>query len=172
MTSAHLLAMALGAAAGYFLGKHQETAQAGKSRIPLPFITGVLGGVLALGAAAVGFSSGGAPEWEDRVIQLGSSRDLEAILDGHPEETVLIDFYADWCGPCRRMAPAINELAEEGGAIVAVADVDRTPTLAREHNAQVVPTLVVYRGGELVERHTGGKTLEELRRIIEDPGET
>ena len=172
MTPAQLLAMALGAVAGYFLGKHQEAAQAQKSRVPLPLITGVLGGVLALGAATVGFSTGGAPEWDERVVQLESSRDLDAILEGHPEETVLIDFYADWCGPCRRMAPAINELAEEGGAIVAVADVDRNPTLAQEHDVLALPTLVVYRGGEVVARHTGGKTLEELRRIIEEPDET
>jgi len=172
MTPAQLLAMALGAVAGYFLGKHQETAQAQKSRVPLPLITGVLGGVLALGAATVGFSTGGAPEWDERVVQLESSRDLDAILEGHPEETVLIDFYADWCGPCRRMAPAINELANEGGAIVAVADVDRNPTLAQEYDVLALPTLVVYRGGEMVERHTGGKTLEELRLIIEEPDET
>ncbi len=169
MTPAQLLAMALGAVAGYYLGKHQETAQAEKSRIPLPLITGVLGGVLALGVATVGLSSGGAPEWEDGVVQLGSSRDLETILEGHPEDTVLVDFYADWCGPCRRMAPAINELAREGRGIVAVADVDRNPTLAQQHDVRVLPTLVVYRGGEIVERHTGGKTLDELRRIIERP---
>jgi thioredoxin 1 len=82
---------------------------------------------------------------------------------------VLTDFWVDWCGPCRRIAPIVEALAGEyaGRLKVAKVDVDRNPDLAGRYNVRSIPTLVVFKGGELVERLVGFVPREELRRQVD-----
>jgi thioredoxin 1 len=65
------------------------------------------------------------------------------------DKLVLVDFYAEWCGPCKAMKPYLEEIAKEKGATVEVVriDVDQNPTLARDLQIQALPTLVLYKGG-------------------------
>lgn len=94
----------------------------------------------------------------------------DASLDRTVAETdvpVLVDFYADWCGPCKIMAPRLDELARErmGRVLVAKLDTDRNPTMAARYGIRGIPTLIVFRGGKEVAREVGvvPKTrLEEL----------
>ena len=69
---------------------------------------------------------------------------------------VLIDFYADWCGPCRMLGPVIDEIAEEAADFkVGKVNIDEQPELATKYQVMSVPTLVVIKNGEVANRATG-----------------
>lgn len=81
---------------------------------------------------------------------------------------VLVDFYADWCGPCKMMAPYIEELAREriGKALIAKLDTDRSPQTASSFNIRGIPTTIVFRGGKEAARQTGAVPKSELERLL------
>ncbi len=83
-----------------------------------------------------------------------STFDSEVLASDVP---VLVDFYADWCPPCRALAPSIDELAAEfdGVAKISKLDIDASPELAEAHGVQSVPTLLVFHGGEEAARFVG-----------------
>ncbi len=85
------------------------------------------------------------------------------------EVPVLVDFWAEWCGPCRMVAPIVEELAGEyaGRMKVVKVDVDDNQRLAMRYNIMSIPTLGVFKGGELVERIVGFMPKQELRRRVE-----
>ena len=70
---------------------------------------------------------------------------------------VLVDFYADWCGPCRMVAPFVDEIAQEnvGKLLVAKVDTDRAPNVAMRFGIRSIPTIVVFKDGKEVERSVG-----------------
>jgi thioredoxin len=83
------------------------------------------------------------------------------------ELPVLVDFYADWCAPCKVMAPAVDAVAAayQGRALVAKLDTDKSPQVASDFQIRGVPTVIVFNGGREVARQTGAvpqRTLEEL----------
>lgn len=80
---------------------------------------------------------------------------------------VLVDFYADWCGPCKMIAPTLETLAAETATTVAKVDVDAQQELAREYDVQGVPTLFLYVDGERVERLVGAQDEATLRSLID-----
>ena len=82
---------------------------------------------------------------------------------------VLVDFWAEWCGPCRLVAPIVEELAGEyvGRVKVAKVDVDDNQHLAMRYNIMSIPTLGVFKGGELIERIVGYMPKQELKRRLE-----
>lgn len=73
------------------------------------------------------------------------------------DSPVLVDFYAEWCGPCKAMAPLIDELAKdyEGKAGVLKLNVDENPESSQKYGVMSIPTLVLFKGGEEVERMSG-----------------
>ena len=72
-------------------------------------------------------------------------------------EPVLVDFFAEWCGPCKAMAPALEEVAKEmeGKVKVAKIDVDANPEITIRYQIQAMPTLILFKDGEIAGRHTG-----------------
>lgn len=80
------------------------------------------------------------------------------------EKPVLVDFYADWCGPCNAMAPVIEELAKEleGKVKVGKINVDENPDIAVEYNVMSIPTLIVFKNGKEEKRLVGLRNKEEL----------
>ena len=86
---------------------------------------------------------------------------------------VLVDFYADWCGPCKMIAPLLNEIAQEneGRFRIAKVNIDDEPALMQRFNVQAVPTLLFFRGGTLKDQLLGGapkKTIvEKLNNLTE-----
>lgn len=82
------------------------------------------------------------------------------------KDKVLVDFSAQWCGPCRMIEPILEELSEEY-KIVQV-DVDLVDDLATEYGVMSIPTLMLFKGGNLIRRETGFRTKEEIIAIIEE----
>lgn len=84
------------------------------------------------------------------------------------EKPVLVDFYADWCGPCNAMAPVIEELATEldGKAKVGKINVDDNPDIAVEYNVMSIPTLIIFKNGKEEKRLVGLRDKEELLNLF------
>ncbi len=82
---------------------------------------------------------------------------------------VLVDFWAEWCGPCRMVAPVVEELAGEyaGRLKVTKVDVDDNQRLAIRYSVMSIPTLGVFRGGEMIERIIGYMPKGELKRRVD-----
>ena len=97
-------------------------------------------------------------------IQLTDAADFDDIVADH--DVVLVDFYADWCGPCQMLEPTIESIAAETDAAVVKVDVDVHQTLAGEYGVQGIPTLLVFAGGELAERMVGAQTEQGLTDAI------
>ena len=84
-------------------------------------------------------------------------------------KTVLIDFWAEWCGPCRMIAPMIEELAGEydGKAVIGKLDVDNNQESSVKFGVRSIPTLLDFKDGELVDRHVGAVPKETLSKSID-----
>lgn len=98
-------------------------------------------------------------------VHVESRADLERLAADH--RLVLVDFHADWCGPCQLLEPIVRELAAGTEAAVAKVDVDALPDLAREHRVQGVPTLVLLVDGEPAERLVGVRDYGTLEALVE-----
>ena len=82
-------------------------------------------------------------------------------------KVILLDFYADWCGPCKMIAPLIEEIASEReDIIVAKVNVDTATNLAIEFGISVIPTLVVVKNGEAVSKSTGYRTKDKILELL------
>jgi thioredoxin len=81
---------------------------------------------------------------------------------------VVIDFYADWCGPCKVMAPVLDQLAAErqGEIFVGKLDTDRYPAVAQRFDVRGIPTLILFRGGREVARKVGVVPRQELDAML------
>jgi thioredoxin 1 len=95
----------------------------------------------------------------------------QVVIDS--QNPVLIDFWAEWCGPCRRQSPIIEELAGEleGSATIAKLNVDENPELAAQFSVMSIPTLVIMKAGKIVERRTGVTPKEDLLNMIKSARE-
>lgn len=84
--------------------------------------------------------------------------------------TVLVDFSADWCGPCQMLAPILEMLAEQmkDKLTIIKVDVDESQSIAMQYDISSVPTLILFKDGELKERVVGLKDLRSLQRLIEE----
>ena len=83
---------------------------------------------------------------------------------------VLIDFWASWCGPCRTIAPFIEQLANEysGRIKVGKVNVEEEEDLASRHNISTIPTLVVYQGGNIVKQNSSALPKSEIEKLFKD----
>lgn len=84
-------------------------------------------------------------------------------------KTVLLDFYADWCGPCRMVSPTVDEIAEENPQyLVGKINVDSEPELAETFGVSSIPTLIVMKQGKIVRQSVGAKPKTQILAMLED----
>ena len=86
------------------------------------------------------------------------------------EKLVLIDFFADWCMPCKMFAPILEKVAEKigDGAVIAKANIDEVEAIAMEYGVMSVPTVIIFKGGEEVRRNVGGMSAGEVLNLLKD----
>jgi len=90
------------------------------------------------------------------VTQMVSDADFDAqVLKS--SEPVVVDFFAEWCGPCKAMAPALEQVAAEmkGKVKVVKIDVDQSPTITQRYRIQAMPTLMLFKDGKVANQHVG-----------------
>ena len=98
------------------------------------------------------------------VVLTKNNFDHEVLMS---ERTVLVDFWASWCAPCRGLAPTIDEIAREQDQVkVGKVNVDEGPELAQRYRIMSIPTLMVFKEGEMVRRELGGKSKAEILEMI------
>lgn len=91
---------------------------------------------------------------------------IEVVSSSQP---VLVDFWAPWCGPCRMIAPLIEELASEyaGSVKIGKLNIDDSPNAAGQYGVSSIPTLMVFKGGEVVERFVGVQPKNRLQKALD-----
>lgn len=101
-------------------------------------------------------------------IELSDNNFDQTIANG---DTILVDFWAPWCGPCRAIAPHVEAIAEEyqGRAVVAKVNVDNSPNTAAKYGIMSIPTLLVFKGGQVTQKLQGmpPNTRARLRELID-----
>jgi len=131
------------------------------------FIGAMMGGLFAFSAGSSGATAVAAGA-QHAALQISSAEQFERdVLKA--DQPVLVDFYADWCGPCRKLAPTVEKLARqyEGRAIVRKVNVDQFSSLAGRYGVQSIPTVLFFKDGEEVQRLSGVRSAGEYAKVLD-----
>ena len=105
-----------------------------------------------------------------------AAENVQTFTDGNFDESVLksgapvlVDFWAEWCGPCKRLAPTIDALASEynGKVTIGKLNVDENPNTAFKFQIRGIPAMLVFKGGQVVEQVVGLTPKEELKKVLD-----
>ena len=101
-------------------------------------------------------------------IELTDANFEELVLKS--DKPVLVDFWAEWCGPCRMVGPVVEELSKDydGKAVVGKVDVDSNPGISMKYGIRNIPTLLIFKGGEIVDKQVGAVPKSVLAGKLEN----
>ncbi len=104
----------------------------------------------------------------ENVVEVTDAEFETSVLKN--EKLAMIDFWAEWCQPCKMLAPTIEELADEyqDKLMVAKLNVDDNPQTATKYNIRGIPTLLFFKGGQIVQQVVGVKSKAEIKKIIDE----
>ena len=104
----------------------------------------------------------------DHVLQINKESWQSQVIDA--QLPVLVDFWAEWCGPCKAIAPVLDELGAEldGRMTIAKVNVDESPELAQEFGIRSIPTLLVFKNGEVADKMVGSLSKTQLQEKLND----
>ncbi len=131
------------------------------------FLGALMGGLFAFSVGSSG-ATAQAAGGKHAAVPISSAAQFERdVLKA--DKPALVDFYADWCGPCRKLAPTIEKLAQryEGRAIVRKVNVDRLSPLADRYRVQSIPTVILFKDGKEVQRLTGVQSAGEYTKVLD-----
>jgi len=164
-----LIGGGLGAALGYYGKCTTGTCPLTANPWRGGFIGALIGGIFAFSAGSP--KARVAEAGEHASLQIASVEEFEQYVL-KADKPVLVDFYADWCGPCRQLAPTIEKLAEEyeGRAVVSKVNVDRLPELAGRYGIQGIPAVVLFKDGKEVQRFVGVQSQNSYASALDKLG--
>ncbi|MFM7079061.1 MAG: thioredoxin [Bacteroidota bacterium] len=99
-----------------------------------------------------------------------TDQNFEEVLKS--DKPILVDFWAEWCGPCRMVGPIVEEMSKdfEGKAVVGKVDVDSNPNISTKYGIRNIPTILFIKGGEVVDKHVGAAPknvlAEKLNKLL------
>ena len=163
----YFLLMLAGVAAGYYAGLALVERMRKPNNDVVPILTAITGGMAGY-CIALMFAPAiptGDIVWEEPVRQVYDQSELDAVLAENADRLTLVDFYANYCGPCHQEAPSLNELALQGEPIVVV-NVERAPTLADRYNVIGLPTVLIFKDGQEVHRAMGYHSKRALQNLL------
>lgn len=103
----------------------------------------------------------------ETTLELTDSNFEELVLNA--EHPVLVDFWAEWCGPCRRVGPLVDELSQEyqGKAVIGKVDVDSNPQVSMKYQIRSIPALLIFKNGEVVDQIIGAVPKSTLKKQLD-----
>lgn len=103
----------------------------------------------------------------DKVIHLSDGDFNKEVLKA--EKPILVDFWAEWCGPCKILAPILDEIAGDYAAklVIGKLNVDNNSTIATKYAIRSIPTLALFKGGELIKMHVGSLSKTQLKEFLD-----